>query len=72
MFVSGFELGGQEARPFQMQMLADLVNGHLGDPDQQEASSSICHVIIGGNSLSESTQDRDALSKVCYKILCIK
>lgn len=64
MLVSGFELGGQTDRLFQMQMLADLVCGQLGDPDQQEASASICHVIIGGNSLNEATQDRDTLSKV--------
>ncbi|CAG5116318.1 unnamed protein product [Candidula unifasciata] len=66
MFVSGFELGGQADRLFQMQMLADLVCGQLGDPDQLEASASICHVIIGGNSLNEATQDRDTLSKAKY------
>uniref|UniRef100_A0A0B6ZQD3 DNA polymerase delta subunit 2 n=1 Tax=Arion vulgaris TaxID=1028688 RepID=A0A0B6ZQD3_9EUPU len=66
LFVSGFELGGQTDRLFQMQMLADLVCGQLGDPDQQEASASICHVVIGGNSLNEATQDRDTLSKAKY------
>ena len=62
--MSGFELGGREERPFQMQLLADLVCGQLGDMDQQEATAAICHVVVAGNSLSESTQDRDTLTKV--------
>ncbi|CAL1543262.1 unnamed protein product [Lymnaea stagnalis] len=66
LFVSSFEFGGQEERSFQMQMLADLVSGQLGDPDQLKASSAICHVIIAGNCLSRSTQDRDSLSKAKY------
>ncbi|GFO33116.1 polymerase (DNA directed), delta 2, regulatory subunit [Plakobranchus ocellatus] len=66
MFVSGFELGGPEERPFQMQMLADLVCGQLGDVDQQAATAAICHIVVAGNLLSESTQDRDTLTKAKY------
>ncbi|GFS16721.1 DNA polymerase delta subunit 2 [Elysia marginata] len=66
LFVSGFELGGREERPFQMQLLADLICGQLGDMDQQEATAAICHVVVAGNSLSESTQDRDTLTKAKY------
>ncbi|XP_005101329.1 DNA polymerase delta subunit 2 [Aplysia californica] len=66
LFASGFELGGREERTFQMQLLADLVSGQLGDPEQLKASASICHVVIAGNSLSESTQDKDSLSKAKY------
>jgi len=66
LFASGFEFGGQQERTFQMQLLADLVTGQLGDMGQLQASASICHVVIAGNSLSEATQDKDSLSKAKY------
>lgn len=64
MLVSGLELGGPDERLFALQLLVDLLTGQLGDGDQQLASSRIVRVIIAGNSLSRSTQDRDSLSKV--------
>ena len=64
VLVSGLELGGQDERLFALQLLVDLLTGQLGDGDQQHASSRIARVIIAGNSLSRSTQDRDSLSKV--------
>ncbi|XP_059163873.1 DNA polymerase delta subunit 2-like [Physella acuta] len=66
LFVSGLEFGSREQRCFQMQMLADVICGQLGADDQIEASADICHVIIAGNSLSESTQDRDSITKAKY------
>lgn len=64
LFISGLDLGGKEERPFQMQMMADLITGQMGDPSQQSAAASICHMIVAGNSLSQSTKDRDMLTKV--------
>ncbi|XP_055877930.1 DNA polymerase delta subunit 2-like [Biomphalaria glabrata] len=66
VFVSGFQLGGLDERVFLMQMFADLVSGQLGEFEQQQASSHICHVVIAGNSLSRSTQDKDAVTKAKY------
>lgn len=66
VLVSGLELGGGEERLFSLQLLVDLLTGQLGDGDQQEASSRIARVIIAGNSLSRSTQDRDSLNKAKY------
>lgn len=73
LFVSGLEFGSKDQRCFQMQMLADVICGQLGADEQIEASADICHVIIAGNSLSESTQDRDSITKVClwYPIACL-
>ena len=70
LLASGFELGGSQEKCFQMQLLADLVSGHLGDVGQLNASANICHVIIAGNSLSEATKDKDTLSKVCISLFC--
>jgi len=66
LFASGLELGGQDERTFQMQLLADLVSGQLGDCGQTSASAAISHVILAGNSLSSCTQDKDSLSKAKY------
>lgn len=66
VLVSGLELGGGEERLFSLQMLVDLLSGQLGDGSQQQASARIVRVIIAGNSLSRSTQDRDSLSKAKY------
>jgi len=64
VLVSGLELGGQDERLFSLQLLIDLLTGQLGDADQQLASSRITRVIVAANSLSQTTQDRDSLSKV--------
>ncbi|KAL8585414.1 hypothetical protein ACOMHN_046657 [Nucella lapillus] len=66
LLVSGLELGGPEERPFSLQLLVDLLTGQVGDGDQQRATSQIARVIVAGNSLSRSTQDRDSLSKAKY------
>jgi DNA polymerase delta subunit 2 len=64
VLVSGLELGGRDEHLFSLQLLVDTITGQLGDGDQQLASSRIVQVIVAGNSLSHSTQDRDSLSKV--------
>lgn len=66
VLVSGLELGGMEERLFALQMFLDLLTGQLGDPDQQLASSRIARLIVAGNSLSRSTQDKDSVNKAKY------
>ncbi|XP_076458438.1 DNA polymerase delta subunit 2-like [Babylonia areolata] len=66
VLVSGLELGGAGERLFSLQMMVDVLTGHLGDGDQQRASSRVARVIVAGNSLSRATQDRDSLSKAKY------
>lgn len=64
VLVSGLELGGQDERLFSLQLLVDLLVGYLGDGEQQQATSQIAFVVVAGNSLSSSTQDRDSFNKV--------
>ncbi|KAK7113051.1 DNA polymerase delta subunit 2-like [Littorina saxatilis] len=66
VLVSGLELGGPDERLFSLQLMVDLLTGQLGDGDQQRDSARIARIIIAGNSLSRSTQDRDSLSKAKY------
>ncbi|KAK6187898.1 hypothetical protein SNE40_005824 [Patella caerulea] len=63
-FISGIEIGGKQEKLFQLQLFIDLVTGQLGDEGQQKATSQIVRVIVAGNSLSQSTQDKDSLNKV--------
>ncbi|PVD38170.1 hypothetical protein C0Q70_00781 [Pomacea canaliculata] len=66
VLVSGLELGGQDERLFSLQLLVDLLVGYLGDGEQQQATSQIAFVVVAGNSLSSSTQDRDSFNKAKY------
>ncbi|KAK6187899.1 hypothetical protein SNE40_005824 [Patella caerulea] len=65
-FISGIEIGGKQEKLFQLQLFIDLVTGQLGDEGQQKATSQIVRVIVAGNSLSQSTQDKDSLNKAKY------
>lgn len=66
LLVSGLELGGPDERLFSLQLFVDLLTGQLGDRDQQLATSHISRIIVAGNSLSQSTQDRDSIQKAKY------
>ncbi|ESO89002.1 hypothetical protein LOTGIDRAFT_106607 [Lottia gigantea] len=66
VLVSGLEMGGKQEKLFQSQLLVDLITGQLGDEGQQESTASIVRVILAGNSLSKSTQDKESLNKAKY------
>ncbi|XP_048248281.1 DNA polymerase delta subunit 2-like [Haliotis rufescens] len=64
--LSGLDIGGKSEKLFQLQMFVDLVTGQLGDEGQQEASANIVRVILAGNSLSGTLQDKESLNKAKY------
>lgn len=47
-----------------LQLLLDTVTGHLGDVGEQSGAASISRVLLAGNLLSRSTQDKDSSTKV--------
>lgn len=66
ILVSGFGFGNNAASLFNIQLFIDAVIGLLGDECEQEAMSRVCRVIIAGNSLSKTTQDKDFTFKAKY------
>lgn len=65
LLASGLGLGGSGAESMLgLQLLVDTVTGHLGDVGQQSRAASISRVLIAGNLLSRSTQDKDSSTKV--------
>lgn len=64
--VSGLELGSGKEDLFAQQLMIDLLTGHLGDEGQQEEISKVVRVIVAGNSLSKSTQDKEIYNKAKY------
>ena len=67
VFLSGLELADPSSPCLlHFQLAIDYLIGDVGDPDDQETVSKIERVIIGGNSLSESTRDKEELSKAKY------
>ncbi|XP_041363525.1 DNA polymerase delta subunit 2-like [Gigantopelta aegis] len=66
VFLSGLNIGGKEEKMFSLQLCVDLITGQLGDAAQQKTMSHISRVIIAGNSLSQSTQDKKSLNKAKY------
>lgn len=65
LLASGLGLGGTGADSMLgLQLLVDMVTGHLGDEGEQNGAASISRVLLAGNLLSHSTQDKDASTKV--------
>lgn len=61
----GLGLGGSGADSLlSLQLLVDMVSGQLGDQGEQSGAARICRVLLAGNLLSHSTQDRDSVNKV--------
>lgn len=66
LLVSGLGLNGSRADSMMgLQLLVDMVTGQLGDQGEQSGAASISRVILAGNMLSQSTQDKDSTTKVC-------
>lgn len=70
LLASGLGLNGTGADSMMgLQLLVDMVTGHLGDQGEQNGAASISRVIFAGNLLSQSTQDKDSTSKVLQAVL---
>ncbi|ERN17104.1 hypothetical protein AMTR_s00044p00103310 [Amborella trichopoda] len=50
-FVSGLSVGSIKSNPLQIQLLVDLLTGHLGDDKEQNVASQITRIVIAGNSV---------------------
>ncbi|KAK3540018.1 hypothetical protein QTP70_022811, partial [Hemibagrus guttatus] len=67
LLASGLGLGSSRAESMLgLQLLVDMVSGHLGDVGEQSAVASISRVLLAGNLLSRSTQDKDSSTKAKY------
>ncbi|KAG7270632.1 hypothetical protein CRUP_010927 [Coryphaenoides rupestris] len=49
-----------------LQLLVDMVTGQLGDQGEQSGAATISRVLLAGNLLSQSTQDKEASKKAKY------
>lgn len=62
---SGLGLGSSHADSMLgLQLLIDLVTGQLGEQGEQSGAAAISRVLLAGNLLSQSTQDKDTSTKV--------
>ncbi|XP_061762792.1 DNA polymerase delta subunit 2 [Nerophis ophidion] len=67
LLVSGLGLGSSHADSMLgLQLLVDMVTGQLGEQGEQSGAATISRVLMAGNLLSESTQDKDASTKAKY------
>ncbi|XP_057687098.1 DNA polymerase delta subunit 2 [Corythoichthys intestinalis] len=67
LLVSGLGLGSSHADSMLgLQLLIDMVTGQLGDQGEQSGAATISRVLVAGNLLSQSTQDKDASTKAKY------
>lgn len=65
LLASGLGLGSTQADSMLgLQLLVDMVTGQLGDQGEQSGAATISRVLLAGNLLSQSTQDKDASTKV--------
>lgn len=65
LLVSGLGLGSSHADSMLgLQLLVDMVTGQLGDQGEQSGAATISRVLMAGNLLSQSTQDKDGSTKV--------
>ncbi|XP_034548518.1 DNA polymerase delta subunit 2 [Notolabrus celidotus] len=67
LLASGLGLGSSRADSMLgLQLLVDMVTGQLGDQGEQSGAATISRVLLAGNLLSQSTQDKDASTKAKY------
>lgn len=70
LLASGLGLGSSHADSMLgLQLLIDMVTGQLGDQGEQSGAATISRVLLAGNLLSQSTQDKDASTKVAATCL---
>ncbi|XP_030839817.1 DNA polymerase delta subunit 2 [Strongylocentrotus purpuratus] len=66
ILMSGLGIGSDQTDLMNLQLMVDIITGQLGTADQQKMFSKVVRVIIAGNSLSESTQDKGVLTTAKY------
>ena len=67
MLVSGLEIADRNTSIVSaMQLAVDWIVGDAGEMTDQSANASIVRVLVCGNSLSESTRDKDTAKKAKY------
>lgn len=67
LLASGLGFGSSHADSMLgLQLLVDMVTGQLGDQGEQSGAATISRVLLAGNLLSQSTQDKDASTKPKY------
>lgn len=67
LLASGLGLGSSHADSMLgLQLLVDMITGQLGDLSEQSGAATISRVLLAGNLLSPSTQDKDASTKAKY------
>eukprot|EP00095_Tigriopus_kingsejongensis_P001851 snap_masked-scaffold2012_size22666-processed-gene-0.7 protein:Tk01851 transcript:snap_masked-scaffold2012_size22666-processed-gene-0.7-mRNA-1 annotation:"hypothetical protein LOTGIDRAFT_106607" len=67
VLLSGLELGDAQGRSLAaFQLAVDWIIGEAGQRDEQRENAQIQRVIIAGNALDESTQDKAELAKAKY------
>ncbi|XP_070689149.1 DNA polymerase delta subunit 2 [Pempheris klunzingeri] len=67
LLASGLGLGNSHADSMLgLQLLVDMVTGQLGDQGEQSGAATISRVLLAGNLLNQSTQDKDASTKPKY------
>ncbi|KAJ3282051.1 DNA polymerase delta subunit 2 [Rhizoclosmatium sp. JEL0117] len=72
-FVSGLSIGSDSAISLELQLLIDYLTGETGMPTDQQKNSSICRLIIAGNSfakktIQESSYSAGSMSKVATEV----
>ena len=71
LLASGLGLGSSRADSMlSLQLLVDMVTGQLGDQGEQSGAATISRVLLAGNLLSQSTQEKEASNKVCCGPVC--
>ncbi|XP_059920436.1 DNA polymerase delta subunit 2 [Gadus macrocephalus] len=67
LLASGLGLGSSRADSMLgLQLLVDMVTGQLGDQGEQSGAATISRVLLAGNLLSQSTQEKEASNKPKY------
>ncbi|XP_061672795.1 DNA polymerase delta subunit 2 [Syngnathoides biaculeatus] len=67
LLVSGLGLGSSDADSMLgLQLLVDMVTGQLGNQGEQSGAATITRVLMAGNLLSQTTQDKDVSTKAKY------
>eukprot|EP00696_Hemimastix_kukwesjijk_P018142 gnl/Hemi2/6960_TR2376_c0_g1_i1.p1 gnl/Hemi2/6960_TR2376_c0_g1~~gnl/Hemi2/6960_TR2376_c0_g1_i1.p1 ORF type:complete len:468 (-),score=140.93 gnl/Hemi2/6960_TR2376_c0_g1_i1:203-1606(-) len=52
LLVSGLHVGRPHANPLPLQLLVDMLAGHLGSPNEHSLAASIVKVIVAGDSVA--------------------
>ncbi|XP_072167647.1 DNA polymerase delta subunit 2-like [Diadema setosum] len=66
VLMCGLGVGSESTDVMSLQLMLDLITGQLGTEEQQEMFSRVVRVVVAGNCLSKSMQDKDVLTTAKY------